>query len=514
MKENIILFIIIGLFLITVIFFKNKEGFISTVESDAAYPLLATVKTALVAAASSADAYTAAESIGSSASASASAKTALDAATADFNTKFTTAKTAIENLVPKATSFKDKAAIGSDTDNKTSANEISYAADKAKTDFTAATTLSLKTKAVNDANNLFKVIVPFTASTTASASSAESTTAYTALTTAKTALQKAKTSSAGATFSTDYDSAKTAVDSLKTAANTFNTKAIESTTDTAQVKNAAKALFDAATAASSKFPSASAATETSKLTAINSAIDDLKNITDPSSPSSVSSVSTLEGTLLGNTCANKTNLSSTDCEWNKDATDTSDWWNEHRGHENETINKVKWNTHTSDPGDDVKYPKCYRNRTDKTNGTVDSTYLTLYLIEREKEAKESRLSVNNYKSINSLYDASFNIYKSILESNSKYISSINEEKERYKRDLSNSSTKTVYSDNYEYYYEEEGPDGSTCPSLKCVADFGTNIGENLCCGQTGVLQNTEYVCPSVKPTCQNFKCGSKFGTCV
>jgi hypothetical protein len=92
--------------------------------------------------------------------------------------------------------------------------------------------------------------------------------------------------------------------------------------------------------------------------------------------------------------------------------------------------------------------------------------------------------------------------------------SINDEKDRYKRDISNASMGNFNSDNYEYYYEEQGPDGSTCPSLKCVADFGTNIGENLCCGQTGVLQNTQYVCPSVKPTCQNFKCGSKFGTCV
>ena len=49
--------------------------------------------------------------------------------------------------------------------------------------------------------------------------------------------------------------------------------------------------------------------------------------------------------------------------------------------------------------------------------------------------------------------------------------------------------------------------------VKCIADFGTNIGEDLCCGQTGVLQDTRYVCPSNKPTCSKFKCGSIFGTC-
>ena len=50
-------------------------------------------------------------------------------------------------------------------------------------------------------------------------------------------------------------------------------------------------------------------------------------------------------------------------------------------------------------------------------------------------------------------------------------------------------------------------------SIKCIADFGTNVGQDLCCGQTGVLQDTRYVCPSNKPTCTKFKCGSTFGTC-
>ena len=49
--------------------------------------------------------------------------------------------------------------------------------------------------------------------------------------------------------------------------------------------------------------------------------------------------------------------------------------------------------------------------------------------------------------------------------------------------------------------------------IKCIADFGTKIGDNLCCGQTGVLQDTRYTCPNTLPYCGDFKCGSKFGTC-
>jgi hypothetical protein len=50
-------------------------------------------------------------------------------------------------------------------------------------------------------------------------------------------------------------------------------------------------------------------------------------------------------------------------------------------------------------------------------------------------------------------------------------------------------------------------------AIKCIADFGTKIGDNLCCGQTGVLQDTKYTCPNTLPYCGDFKCGSKFGTC-
>jgi hypothetical protein len=59
------------------------------------------------------------------------------------------------------------------------------------------------------------------------------------------------------------------------------------------------------------------------------------------------------------------------------------------------------------------------------------------------------------------------------------------------------------------------PPAPNCPAdgIKCIADFGTNIGDPLCCGQEGVLQDTRYVCPNTLKKCSNFKCGSAFGTC-
>lgn len=65
-------------------------------------------------------------------------------------------------------------------------------------------------------------------------------------------------------------------------------------------------------------------------------------------------------------------------------------------------------------------------------------------------------------------------------------------------------------------YSETTADTSKCNTsekIPCLADYGTNVGDNLCCGQTGVLQNTKYVCPITRPKCSNFKCGTQFGNC-
>ena len=56
---------------------------------------------------------------------------------------------------------------------------------------------------------------------------------------------------------------------------------------------------------------------------------------------------------------------------------------------------------------------------------------------------------------------------------------------------------------------------TTTTKGKCIADYGTGVGESLCCGQKGVLQKyaSEYVCPKSTPTCSNFVCGQTYGTC-
>ena len=49
--------------------------------------------------------------------------------------------------------------------------------------------------------------------------------------------------------------------------------------------------------------------------------------------------------------------------------------------------------------------------------------------------------------------------------------------------------------------------------MKCLADNGAQVGDPLCCGQEGVLQNTKYNCPSDYPYCHGYKCGETWGRC-
>lgn len=51
------------------------------------------------------------------------------------------------------------------------------------------------------------------------------------------------------------------------------------------------------------------------------------------------------------------------------------------------------------------------------------------------------------------------------------------------------------------------------PFIQCVADYGTNIGDDLCCGQKGTLQNTKHVCPEETPVCQGYSKDS-YGYCA
>ena len=57
---------------------------------------------------------------------------------------------------------------------------------------------------------------------------------------------------------------------------------------------------------------------------------------------------------------------------------------------------------------------------------------------------------------------------------------------------------------------------STCSStdIPCLANNGAVVGDPLCCGQSGVLQNTKYNCPASAPYCEGYKCGSSWGKCV
>jgi hypothetical protein len=54
---------------------------------------------------------------------------------------------------------------------------------------------------------------------------------------------------------------------------------------------------------------------------------------------------------------------------------------------------------------------------------------------------------------------------------------------------------------------------NTTTNLKCVANFGTKIGEPLSGGK-GVLTDTRYICPEEMPSCAGMMCDEKYGVCT
>lgn len=52
------------------------------------------------------------------------------------------------------------------------------------------------------------------------------------------------------------------------------------------------------------------------------------------------------------------------------------------------------------------------------------------------------------------------------------------------------------------------------PNLPCIADYGSQPGDNVCNGEIGLIQDYTLVCPYYKPICQGYRCDSNFGKCT
>jgi hypothetical protein len=81
-----------------------------------------------------------------------------------------------------------------------------------------------------------------------------------------------------------------------------------------------------------------------------------------------------------------------------------------------------------------------------------------------------------------------------------------------------SSLKSKESFDDEPINNDEEMTGDDCDIIKCNADFGTNIGDKLCCGQTERLTKDSFeqnlVCPMSRPKCSQFDCNTKRGICI
>jgi hypothetical protein len=148
-----------------------------------------------------------------------------------------------------------------------------------------------------------------------------------------------------------------------------------------------------------------------------------------------------------------------------------------------------------------------------TDSSLNKTFEYRYY---ESGKDEVKLVSNKGKCwlVNDENRAYCNTYFYDLDNNDKGYSSSSSSTDDKTSDDSNDDDIDGYDAKETSYASADDTSDATCGSkIPCIADFGTNVGDNLCCGQTGVLQNTKYVCPSNAPKCSNFKCGSKFGTC-
>ena len=60
-----------------------------------------------------------------------------------------------------------------------------------------------------------------------------------------------------------------------------------------------------------------------------------------------------------------------------------------------------------------------------------------------------------------------------------------------------------------------GQNDPSTPFIKCIANYGSNIGDPLCCNQSGTIKDTKYICPEEVPVCNGYsKQDNTYGYCA
>jgi hypothetical protein len=72
----------------------------------------------------------------------------------------------------------------------------------------------------------------------------------------------------------------------------------------------------------------------------------------------------------------------------------------------------------------------------------------------------------------------------------------------------------IYDGPIESNYFSQNQTSSSSPFIKCIANYGSNIGDPLCCNQKGTLADTKYICPQEVPICSGYsKDDNIYGYC-
>jgi len=144
------------------------------------------------------------------------------------------------------------------------------------------------------------------------------------------------------------------------------------------------------------------------------------------------------------------------------------------------------------------------NNTVETNNTLAN--MSKITTETNGEVQKIYDNTNNLKDVNyAIFDNTNNLSNKILDI-SNNIFSDHDASYNFYDESGNMITQILKKINYLTNKFETKND------IKCLANFGTEIGEKLSNGH-GVLKNSQYICPKELPECYGMICGEQYGIC-
>ena len=83
-------------------------------------------------------------------------------------------------------------------------------------------------------------------------------------------------------------------------------------------------------------------------------------------------------------------------------------------------------------------------------------------------------------------------------------------------DTPNNPSGIIDNDNLlQYNHFTQSESSGSSPFIKCIANYGSSVGDPLCCNQKGKIPSTKNICPQEVPTCVGYSISDNiYGYCT